>query len=386
MAADLDAMLERLTAAADTVGANLLELERDANYELLQHMTLRGATLERWQAAEAAVVRLWSWFGALRGVLDEATGAKSERALRGLLTAASVRVAAPDVPLRDRDLLEPASRLESCTPDEAIAIMQRDFDAVRLVVGAVGLTWDVTLPRLRATEATLDEVTAAAADLGADGLPPVRLREDIAALAEALTTDPLSVSPEAVEALTERVAAAEAKVAKAVALRDNVTEVLAEARSLARRVEDNVLAARAARAEVNAKVADADVPGLPDDLDGLSTIEQLVERKRWIDAQSQLTAWTTTATARLVELGRLTAAIRLPLEQRNELRGRLEAYHAKAGRLGRSEDAALDALYQAARAELYVAPTDLERAADLVTSYADAIPAEQRKRPVGRSG
>ncbi|HMK10107.1 MAG TPA: hypothetical protein VK461_00850, partial [Acidimicrobiales bacterium] len=73
MAADLDAMLERLTAATDTVGANLLELERDPSYELLQHMTLRGETLRRWQAAEAAVTRLWAWFSALRGVLEDAT-------------------------------------------------------------------------------------------------------------------------------------------------------------------------------------------------------------------------------------------------------------------------------------------------------------------------
>ncbi|HMK13066.1 MAG TPA: hypothetical protein VK461_15860, partial [Acidimicrobiales bacterium] len=256
---------------------------------------------------------------------------------------------------------------------------------VRLIVGAVGLTWDVTLPRLHAAEAALDKATAAAADLGADGLAPVRLREDIATIAEALTTDPLSVSPESVDAVSKRVADVEAEIAKAIALRDNVTEVLAEASSLARRVDDGALAARAARAEVTAKIARADVLALPDDLDGLSTIEELVAGKRWIEAQSQLTSWTTTATARLAELDRLTGVIRGPLELRNELRGRLDAYHAKVGRLGRSEDAALEALYDAARAELYTAPTDLERAVALVTDYADAIPAEKPKKPAGRS-
>src|SRR5262245_21475673 len=139
---DVETMLERLTAEVETVGANLFELERDPNYEILQQMTLRGETLRRWQGADAAVARLWQWFGALRGVLDSARVARSQRAVRELLAGASVKVAAKDVPLRDRTLLEPASHHDARTPDDAIALMRTDFDEVRLVVGAVGLTWE----------------------------------------------------------------------------------------------------------------------------------------------------------------------------------------------------------------------------------------------------
>jgi len=382
---DLDSMLDRLERAADTVGANLLELERDPSYELLRRMTLRGESLRRWENAEATFARLWAWFGALRGVLDSASNTKSHRTLRELLTGPSVEVQAPEVPLRDRRLLDAATRVEQLTPDQAIALMQQDFDSVQLIVGAVGLTWDFALPRLRSAEKALDDVTAMAVELGTDGRSTVRLREDIAALTEALMADPLSVSPDAVDAVGKRVSEAEAAVRAAVALREHVAAALTKARQLAADVDDRTAAARAAHLEVLAKIAPVDVPTPTQHVDGLEEIEHLITSKRWMDAQSRLASWTADATTTLAALTRMTEEIRHPLHERNELRGRLDAYHAKVGRVGRSEDPGLDALYEAARTELYTAPTDLARAARLVTDYADAIPAEQLRTKAGRS-
>jgi hypothetical protein len=61
------------------------------------------------------------------------------------------------------------------------------------------------------------------------------------------------------------------------------------------------------------------------------------------------------------------------MDMRRELRGRLEAYKAKAQALGRAEDAGLNQRFQAAHEVLYSAPCDLDEAARLVTAYQMAL-------------
>ena len=61
------------------------------------------------------------------------------------------------------------------------------------------------------------------------------------------------------------------------------------------------------------------------------------------------------------------------LATRNELRGRLDAYQAKALRRGFGEDPALTPLYEAAKAALYTAPCDLTAARAAVGAYQDAL-------------
>jgi len=61
------------------------------------------------------------------------------------------------------------------------------------------------------------------------------------------------------------------------------------------------------------------------------------------------------------------------LAARDELRGRLDAYRAKASAEGRAEDLVLDELYQRVRAALYEAPCDLGRARALAEDYQRAV-------------
>jgi hypothetical protein len=61
------------------------------------------------------------------------------------------------------------------------------------------------------------------------------------------------------------------------------------------------------------------------------------------------------------------------LGRRDELRGLLDAYRAKAGLTGGAEDAALDASYQQAHDLLWTAPCDLAAADAAVTGYQQAV-------------
>jgi len=68
------------------------------------------------------------------------------------------------------------------------------------------------------------------------------------------------------------------------------------------------------------------------------------------------------------------------LGRRDELRGLLDAYRAKAGRLGGAEDTVLDASYRQAHDLLWTAPCDLVAATAAVTGYQQAV------LRLGRSG
>jgi hypothetical protein len=61
------------------------------------------------------------------------------------------------------------------------------------------------------------------------------------------------------------------------------------------------------------------------------------------------------------------------VDQRDQLRGLLDAYRAKAGGLGAAENAELDQRYQQAKDLLWTAPCDLAAATAAVNGYQQAI-------------
>jgi hypothetical protein len=68
------------------------------------------------------------------------------------------------------------------------------------------------------------------------------------------------------------------------------------------------------------------------------------------------------------------------VDRRNELRGLLRAYKAKAARLGAAEDDTLAASYDQAQTLLWTAPCDLAQAEAAVAAYQRAILATEGRR------
>jgi hypothetical protein len=93
----------------------------------------------------------------------------------------------------------------------------------------------------------------------------------------------------------------------------------------------------------------------------------------WRSARTDLARWHDDAQARLDQAEATLAALRAPVQARDQFRALLDAYAVKARRLGRVEDPALAATFDQARAELYTAPTDLARAAELIRRYQLAL-------------
>ena len=137
-----------------------------------------------------------------------------------------------------------------------------------------------------------------------------------------------------------------------------------------------------------AKIVSRDAPAplalAPDVAERLERIAQRSERGAWRSAAVELAQWRQGTEDLLRRSDEATTAHRRLLEERSELRGRLDAYHAKAGHLGRLERPELAALYEQARALLYTAPTDLDQASELVRRYQEALAAGDDIRRVAR--
>jgi hypothetical protein len=89
-------------------------------------------------------------------------------------------------------------------------------------------------------------------------------------------------------------------------------------------------------------------------------------------AGAALDAWAKAAEATLAEGRRVADANAAPLARRNELRGLLDAYRAKAAASGGDEDGRLAHLFASAHDLLYTAPCPLEAAEAAVREYVAA--------------
>ena len=73
------------------------------------------------------------------------------------------------------------------------------------------------------------------------------------------------------------------------------------------------------------------------------------------------------------------AKARAALDMRNELRGRLEAFKAKARAYGVAEHPALTGIARDAEACLYARPTPLGRAVSLIQAYESRLQQESKR-------
>ena len=107
----------------------------------------------------------------------------------------------------------------------------------------------------------------------------------------------------------------------------------------------------------------------PSFVNALNVVADLADAGQWRDANRALDGLAADLDALGARLDASVAAGRDALATRDHLRGRLDAYRAKAHGIGLDEDAEVTETYELALAALHVAPADLTEAAALVTAY-----------------
>jgi len=391
-------------AERDAVQANLLELDGSFGKQVLEGATLTGQTRDRWAVASATLATLWETFLAYSAVVDRiatlGSGAKRPARkdlpeLNALLTEGCVRLAGAPVPLARRDLA--AAGRPPVTLAAAVGAMRRAFAEVTAVTTVVEAVWAAVAVPLDAATGDLARVRPLIDGLGAQIEAAAGEAESaLAALRAAANADPLALWRPAPDG-TPGAAAGEGRVdtgtvdtGAADRLRDQVAALIPRIaeldrlrRQARRRIDDLAAAAAAARAaRLEAVAAREDLavrisapppvpPAVPEP--PLPTLSRLAAGGQWSRLAAELDRCDeelAAASARTADLVQATAAA---LDKRDELRGLLRAYKAKAARLGAAEDPDLSARHDRAHGLLWTAPCDLAAAEAAVVAYQRAI-------------
>ncbi|MFD0204916.1 MULTISPECIES: hypothetical protein [Saccharothrix] len=350
----LDEQLASVRREADRVAESLLAMEDHPGHRLLRGAVLTGGSARRWEAANAGMVRLWEWFDAYRAVLRQASDARDPAELARLLRGPAIALPEASV----RTLTGPAARL--VTLGELVAGMKAEYARVMAVLAEAHEGWSRRL-------ALLDPLTGQLA--GIDSPAAARLRAEVARAHARAVADPLTPDPEVAD-LVARVASVSALHRTFASRARALSRLVAEVESVrARAVE--------VRARVVAEIA-GDHPPVPGEdvagaLDGL--------RGRFPDvAETDVAAVEAAVGAALTRAREVSAHLTGSLERRSELRGRLDAYRAKAAGRGFAEDAGLAQLHRRARDVLFGVPCDLNAGTVAVRRYQRAVLARTEGR------
>jgi hypothetical protein len=160
-------------------------------------------------------------------------------------------------------------------------------------------------------------------------------------------------------------------------VRQDAEKRLVRLRDVLSRADRTLAEARTARGEVLAKIAATEVPvvgGPPTVLhEQLATAVEYRRQGQWHRLSPLLESLEQKAEDELLRARESLTAVTAPLAVRAELRGRLDAYKAKAARHGLAEDPLLVERYEKARRMLWSAPCDLRVAEHAVLRYQQAV-------------
>jgi hypothetical protein len=395
---EVDQVIVALVAAYDRIAAGMYALDNHAGLAFLRRGMATGMTARVGRDVQARIEVLWAQFSAFRELLERAQHTRRERSrpgpdelteLTALLRGPAVAVDDHGLPL-EPDAAAPAARL-------GLAELGRGLESTSSTVSQtldrIDGACSQLASRLAALAETLTTVQSLAKALGGGYVDVDQVAAELRRSTDEVLGDPLAAvdggaSTVELEGRLSRLATdlegARQRLAELVRLRDGYP-----ARVDALRADiDKVAAAEAAAAQsyatVQIKIADAGLPpapaaaaGLRDALAGLDRWRREGRWERLADTLAALERAVALARAWAGELGDAADGL---MARRGELRGRLDAYHAKASRYGLVEDPALAALHRAAQDLLYTSPCDLPAATRAVFRYQQAL-ADSTREP-----
>ena len=384
----------KVLAGRDAIQDNLLELNDDFTKQLLDGAPLTGQTRKSWDAASAKLDSLWETYNAYSAVVDRIAelGPDGRRPtkkdlpeLTELLTGTSVRLTPAKAPLARRDLADTGR--QEVTLDASVAAMRKAFTEVAGVTSAVEAVWNEVGGRLDAAAEELKRARSLVAGLGDETDAAFREAQSSLDSQRALVNaDPLALWHDggadtfAADQLKKQVAALTARIAGLDRLRGQAQRQIDELRT-------TTAAARAARQDAvsawrHAAERITEMPPPPPEIaePPLASLTALAAGGRWTRLQAELERCERELAAATNQTQDSERSVATAMGRRDELRGLLGAYKAKAARLGSAEDSELAARYDHAHELLWTAPCDLTAAAAAVTGYQQAILAAEGRR------
>jgi hypothetical protein len=383
--APADAELLRLETALTAIAANLVDLDDNPARKDLDKTRLTGETAAAWADATEALTQLWDGYRMLtesiaraRALRDQRRLSDSERAtFTHLVLGRSITLSTTTVPLAQRGLLGAGQVISTCSPGELLSAMEAAFHTAVTVASRAGEVWQRLLPAAADAATAVDHVRTLTRQAGASTATIDDADRRLGVFTSMLAADPLGVDERDLATVRSLVDRADAERTSAAELREMLTRRLAEAKELLTELAAAGRAADAAAAALDGRFAPDDISTVrtvdlrPD----LTAIEMLATAGHWSLIIPRLSGWTRQARGQLAALREATARNTGLLAARNEMRGRLDAFRAKALSRGLGESGDLTPLAEAAHAALHQAPCDLDAARRAVDAYQNALTA-----------
>jgi chromosome segregation ATPase len=391
-------------AERDTIQANILELDGSFGKRLLAGAALTGQSRDSWQKTAAALAGLWDTFAAYSAVIDRASEilnqagripAQRVSEAVSLLTGPSVRLTRAVAPLSQRELTSGGQT--QLTLQATVREMRSSFSEVAAVLTAAENVWNEISEGIRQITTDLEVAKRQLPGLdsagGSGGSSPRASTAELAGaltqaenslreLREQLNSDPLTfwtggqVDTSKLNRVRQETGAAVAQVNELARVRQDADLRLSQIAAAVAAAQQAWQDATVAQKRAADRIAAPPAPPLPDVSWLVRRMGGLTELKtagRWTRLASELDAIDKQAdniTKRCREAEQAATGL---VEQRDQLRGLLDAYRAKAGATGAAENADLDQRYQQAKSLLWTAPCDLAAATAAVNGYQQAI-------------
>jgi hypothetical protein len=383
--APADAELLRLETAVTAIAANLVDLDDNPARKDLDRTRLTGRTAAAWADATDALTQLWDGYRMLTELIARARALRDQRRFTDTEKAAyvhqvlgkSITLSVMTVPLAQRGLLGAGQVSTTCSPAELLSAMEAAFATAVAVATRAGDVWQRLLPAAADAAAALDNVRALTRQGGGSTATLDEADRRLGQFTAALASDPLGVDEDVLAGVRSLIDRADAERTSAAELREVLAQRLADAHALAGELAVDRKAAEAARAAADGRFPDQSIRTVPgvDLRPDLAAIDALAAAGQWALISPRLADWNRRAREQQTALRAAAAGNAGMLSTRNELRGRLDAYQAKALRRGLGEDGTLTTLAETARAALYTAPCDLDGARRAVDAYQEALTA-----------
>ncbi|WP_067824922.1 hypothetical protein [Nocardia inohanensis] len=380
--AEIDRETAEREREIEAIAATLVELDQHPGLVLLRSFPPIGKTAEHWAPAQQQLDLLWEDFGRLRGILEKVRAARARRRLDAvdreeltqLLRGRPLEVSRNTIPLARRTLTGPSHHITRAGFADTLDRMRAAFPALIEILDAVETVNNRVTAEIAPLQAQLDKAGAHRGNRSAFS----ELRElahDIDELSNRAATDPLSLSPTELDrrlaGLNTRMRAAAALFAELDALAARWDEAVERTRGRIEALRRTYERADHARLDAEHSIATAALPVHTDDSAVFGAELTALEANPadpaalW-DLRRRLTA----AQAAAAHNEELAQGL---LDRRLELRGRLDAYRAKAARLGVSEDRDVLAASRIAAGLLSRRPCDLAAVTRAITDYRQLI-------------
>ena len=389
---DRNAIMQALTtlgATHERLATAMFGVDSHPGLAFLRGSGLAGRTAERAATLAPEVRVLWAHFTAIGEVLDRARTIRASHrrlddadwdALELLLDEPVVALDAAGLPV-DRSA-GTVARLERVV--DLAAALERRATELSGHLSEVDSAWSAVAAQWSPLTEACEAAAAQAATLGEPQLTAALSARLTAARTEELA-DPLTAAPGGqlrpasrtrLRELTTELETVRRRLAELAGLRDGYPARVAGLHALVDQLAEEEHRTRDAYAQAQRKIADSRLPPAP----AASAVlrarlpdPHAVHSGRLLRRAEELAGLERSVRQALERAGELRGAAEGLIARRDELRGRLDAYRAKAARSGFAEEAGLTDRYQAAHDLLYTAPCRLAAATQAVHAYQQAL-------------